>query len=245
MIANAISFRHPMQKIYTRLPPAVEDLDDILALIFTGPCAPTNADFQRTPLLVRRNKVAHALEWLKMNHSDYSDLQIDYGELRRYPETGPPVVVDYRRSDTNREPESTSVHETDIDNGTAEGPCPFIVHGITGQDYSNLPLRTLKALALQHLKDGGKVLAIGHSANPESLFNNPQLYPQMFPWLFPYGHGGIGSPDHKGKLSNARHKKRLLMYHDKRFQLDEHFPIIAFNHEQIKDSATDCLQRHH
>ncbi|KAH7905263.1 hypothetical protein BJ138DRAFT_992481, partial [Hygrophoropsis aurantiaca] len=28
------------------------------------------------------------------------------------------------------------------------------------------------------------------------------------------------------------------MYHDKRFQVDEHFPLIAFNHEQIKDSTT-------
>jgi hypothetical protein len=28
------------------------------------------------------------------------------------------------------------------------------------------------------------------------------------------------------------------MYHDKRFQKDAHFPLIAFNHEQIKESTT-------
>jgi hypothetical protein len=28
------------------------------------------------------------------------------------------------------------------------------------------------------------------------------------------------------------------MYHDKRFQKDSHFPLIAFNHEQIKESTT-------
>ena len=28
------------------------------------------------------------------------------------------------------------------------------------------------------------------------------------------------------------------MYYDKRFQLDSHFPLIAFNHEQIKKSTT-------
>jgi hypothetical protein len=28
------------------------------------------------------------------------------------------------------------------------------------------------------------------------------------------------------------------MYHDKRFQTDQYFPFIAFNHEQIKDSTT-------
>ncbi|KAH7906051.1 hypothetical protein BJ138DRAFT_972775, partial [Hygrophoropsis aurantiaca] len=28
------------------------------------------------------------------------------------------------------------------------------------------------------------------------------------------------------------------MFHDKRFQTDEHFPLVAFNHEQVKDSTT-------
>ena len=28
------------------------------------------------------------------------------------------------------------------------------------------------------------------------------------------------------------------MYHDKHFQKDTYFPLIAFNHEQIKDSTT-------
>ena len=42
---------------------------------------------------------------------------------------------------------------------------------------------------------------------------------------------------HKYKLSDAEHKQHLLMYHDKCFQKDPHFPLIAFNHEQIKDST--------
>ena len=28
------------------------------------------------------------------------------------------------------------------------------------------------------------------------------------------------------------------MYYNKRFQLDQYFPFIAFNHEQIKNSTT-------
>ena len=28
------------------------------------------------------------------------------------------------------------------------------------------------------------------------------------------------------------------MYHDKHFQKDSHFPLIALNHEQIKDCTT-------
>ncbi|KAH7905810.1 hypothetical protein BJ138DRAFT_1017200 [Hygrophoropsis aurantiaca] len=68
MIANAISFKHPSHKIYKALPPALEELDEVLAIFFTGPCAPTEEDFRRTPLLVRRSVVARALEWLKLNH---------------------------------------------------------------------------------------------------------------------------------------------------------------------------------
>src|ERR1700685_1494990 len=60
----------------------------------------------------------------------------------------------------------------------------------------------------------------------------------MFPWLFPYGKGGRGQPRHKNEISDMTHKRLLLMYHDKHFQLDSHFPLIAFNHEQIKSSTT-------
>src|SRR5882762_9782507 len=46
MWANAISFSNPMPKIYNVLPPPVEEMDEVLAFIYTGPCKPTKADFQ-------------------------------------------------------------------------------------------------------------------------------------------------------------------------------------------------------
>ena len=46
------------------------------AFIYTGPCKPTKADFQQTPLLVRPLKVSKALHWLKLNHVDYYDCEI-------------------------------------------------------------------------------------------------------------------------------------------------------------------------
>src|SRR6266567_2490461 len=39
-------------------------------------------------------------------------------------------------------------------------------------------------------------------------------------------------------MSSIAQKKYLLMYHDKRFQTDPAFPLIAFNQEQIQDSST-------
>ncbi len=42
----------------------------------------------------------------------------------------------------------------------------------------------------------------------------------------------------KIKLSAKLHKRHLLFYHDKRFQMDRLFPLFAFNHEQLRDSTT-------
>jgi hypothetical protein len=238
MRANAISFSNPMPKIYNVLPPPIEEMDEVLAFIYTGPCKPTKADFKRTPLLVRRLKVSNVLYWLKLNHVDYYDCEISDKNLASYPEEGPPVVVDYHPSSSNKNPESTSVHDMEKEDGTTEGPCPFIVHGLTGDEFSTKTMKTVKAIALQHLTSEGKILAIGHAETPESIYGNPQLFPSMLPWLFPYGLGGISQTEHKYKLSSMMHKRHLLMYYDKRFQKDPHFPLIAFNHEQMKESTT-------
>jgi hypothetical protein len=98
MTANAISFANPIPKVYKTLPPPIEEMDNVLAFIYTGPCQPTKADFERTPLLVRHKKVSEALEWLKLNHIDYFDIEISYDNLKAYPEDAPPVLVDYRSS---------------------------------------------------------------------------------------------------------------------------------------------------
>jgi len=126
----------------------------------------------------------------------------------------------------------------ELEHGTEKGGCPFTVHTLTSEEYDTTSSETLKAMAAKHLDDGGKVLAIGHSKKPQSIWRNPKLYPQMFPWLFPYGLGGIGHEIQRHKFSDAEHKQHLLLYHDKHFQKDPYFPLIAFNHEQIKDSTT-------
>jgi len=226
MRANAISFSNPMPKIYNILPFPIEEMDEVLAFIYTGPCIPTKADFEQTPLLVRRLKVSKALHWLKLNHVDYYDCEISENNLASYPEEGPSVVVDYHPSSLNKNPESTSVHDMEEEDGTTEGPCPFTVHGLTGEEFSTKTIKTIKAIALQHLTSEGKILAIGHAETPESIYGNPQLFPSMLPWLFPYGLGGIGQTEHKHKLSSMMHKRHLLMYYDKRFQKDPHFPLI-------------------
>lgn len=235
--ANAINFQNPIPKIYDTLPPPLEELDQVLACMFTGPCQPTKKDIERTPLLVRRNEVGNALRWLKLNHADYQDMEISEYNLNQYPLKDTPVVIDYRESIINRDREAMSIHDNDEEEGVETGDCPFVVHGITGEEFTQLSLETLKIKAMEHLMKDGKIMFVGHAPEPESIYNNPQLFPSMMPWLFPYGKGGICNRNHSGKLSSLSHKKRLLMYHDKRFQTDPCFPLIAFNHEQIQQCS--------
>jgi hypothetical protein len=124
----------------------------------------------------------------------------------------------------------------DIEKGTSSGPCPFTVNGIIGDDFETMSPATMKAIAIQHLEGQGKILAIGHKKEPVPMYDNPQAYPQMFPWLFPYG--SIGQHMHKGVISESKHKSLLLLYYDKRFQTDPYFPIISYNHDQIRSAGT-------
>ena len=238
MRANAISFTNPVPKIYKVLPPSISELDEVLAFIFTGPCQPTKADIERTPMLVRRNRVADALNWLKLNHCDYTDLVISDKNLLQYPEHDTPVVIDYRESVLNKDKEATSVHDNEDEDGVQEGPCSFVVQGLTGDEYSTMSIEAMKARALEHLMKDGKIMFVGHSKDPLTIFKNPRMFPSMFPWLFPYGLGGLAQSRFEGKLSSSAHKRYLLMYYDKRFQIDPNFPLIAFNHEQIQQSST-------
>ena len=160
------------------------------------------------------------------------------------------MYVDYKKTntdETNKIPSAMSLHDDELEEGTTEGPCSFTVHGLVGVEFSKLSLTALKARTLEHLESMGKTLGIGHGEIPISIYDNPQSYPQMFPWLFPYGHGGIGQIHLKNKISEAVHKRQLLMYHDKRFQTDLYFPMIAFNHEQIKagTSGSFLLAKQH
>lgn len=244
MRANAIAYEAPISKVYDILPPHRSELDDVIAFIFSGPSKPTENELHRIPLLVRRRVVQKALDWLKLNHCDYRDLMISQENLNSYSDSEIPVSIEYvsLNTDRNLNPESTSLHEIETELGVTKGPCPFILHGLTGENLMSVSdSKSIKALCLQSLTKGQKVLSIGRSEKPENTFFNPQLYPRMFPWLFPYGYGGLdndrGIPRTKD-ISSLHWKRRLLMYHDKRFQKDRSFSLVAFNHEQVRDAVT-------
>jgi hypothetical protein len=83
-----------------------------------------------------------ALEWLKLNHKDYYDLEISYENLMQYPEEGSPVVVTYKSAFENKLPEATSLHDNEEEEGVEDGDC--YEHGLsTAKDALNYgPTRT-------------------------------------------------------------------------------------------------------
>ena len=168
-------------------------MEEIVAFIFIGPTHPTNEMHKRLPSFVRRNKVRRALEWLKLNHEDYSDLEISYENLEQYPESGPPVIEDYRPDWVDNELENKASYEVEDWSSVEEGKCPLIVHTLTLDKMMapDIDFKTLQMAAKAHLLQGGRALAIGRSADPESIYGNPQMYPEVFPWLFPFGLDGI------------------------------------------------------
>lgn len=242
MKANVIAFQQPIPTVYDILPLPLCDLDEVLAVLFVGPCVPSASELEemkRTPALIRRNIVKNALEWLKNNHRDYKSVEISYRNLNTYPEGDVPVSICVipKKTDTNKTPESTSVYDKEEEDGSESGPCPYTVSGLMGPHLWTKGYKNLGAIALGHLGRGQKMLALGHASEPESIYHNPSLYPSMFPWLFPYGLGGLENENIEKKISTLRHKRHLLLYHDKRFQLDPFFSIVALNHEQIKNSS--------
>jgi len=129
MRANAIMFPTPIPKVCNILPPPIDELDEVIAFMFPGIARPTLEDTKRTPMLARRQYISAALEWLKINHSDYADVQISQENLKLYPEEGPPVIIDYRSSIINKHKEATSIFDMEEEEGVHNGDCPFVVHG--------------------------------------------------------------------------------------------------------------------
>ena len=95
MKANVVAFQSPTPKIYSILPPPRDDINDVLAILFTGPSKPTLEDFAWTPFLVRQNAVINALNWLKLNHADYADIEVSETNMKQYREDMPPVSIKY------------------------------------------------------------------------------------------------------------------------------------------------------
>ncbi|KAI0770843.1 hypothetical protein BC629DRAFT_1583402 [Irpex lacteus] len=217
MRANAIVFSQPVGRLLTVLPMPKAALDEIVAVLFTGSVTPTASDFKRTPVLVRPSKVWKALVWLKANHASYSDVELSARNLAEYSDNEIPVSF-FHQSTADGDPvETLGVSDPAVSSGTEQGPCPLTIHGVTEDDIVTMSFNQQALRAMHHLRVGGGILAVGSSSTPQSIYDNPDLFPGLFPWLFPYGVGGPESP-RPLELSRDSYFRACLLYHDRRFQ---------------------------
>ncbi|KNZ74669.1 hypothetical protein J132_06424, partial [Termitomyces sp. J132] len=207
MKAHLIALEAPVLKVYEMLPPPKEDMNKVLAILFTGPAQPTPKDLRWLPPLVCRNAVKRALEWLKLNHIGYLDIIIPDDNLNHYP-----VEIVYCKSLDLAETADPASHSVEDKKGVDDGICPFVVHCISGNKMTTKSTHELKGIVVCHWQSNGKALGIGHSAQPKSY---SMVYLDMFPWLFLYGMGGLGA--NMCIMSVSTQEKHLFMYHDKWF----------------------------
>ncbi|KAJ3823872.1 hypothetical protein F5880DRAFT_1441073, partial [Lentinula raphanica] len=138
LVSNVISFENPTPKIYDVLPPPKEEIEEVLAIMFSGTAQPTDEEYRRSLVFVRRNVVADAINYCILNHSDYEDVTFSPDNLMGYSENQPIVAIEFFKKNTNRIPEGISVHDNLEDDGTTTGDCVFTVHGIIGEDLQHM-----------------------------------------------------------------------------------------------------------
>ncbi|KAJ7148123.1 hypothetical protein C8R43DRAFT_889111, partial [Mycena crocata] len=205
------------------LPPSMEEIITPICVIFVGSSPPT-AEWLKTkasPLIVRKEKVLRALDWLKIHNHLYADVLIDRAVLASLPdETIPAFHIQHILPN-----EGIDAATADYVPGSALPPDKFsdladisrpppqsipfqsvVVSDVDGNAASNI----LKAAALRHMKKtGSNYVEIPHGPKPMNEFKDPHLFPMMYPTLFPYGLGGFEDQQRRSPLSFKRHVKHL------------------------------------
>ncbi|KAF8164637.1 hypothetical protein K438DRAFT_1468457, partial [Mycena galopus ATCC 62051] len=167
---------------------------------FVGAKPPT-LEWLRTsakPLLVRKERVMKALEWLSEHNHLYKDVFIDrtvfdgHGDLVEVPfhieHVIPSDGIDATTSSyTQLSSDAPAPFPTDSRLGDDPNTC-VVVTDVRGHES---PASMRKAAADHLQKPGSNYLGIGHGPNPVNEFDNPDLLPLIYPTLFPYGIGGV------------------------------------------------------
>ncbi|THU82223.1 hypothetical protein K435DRAFT_691952, partial [Dendrothele bispora CBS 962.96] len=138
-----------IKNIANRLPRPFDTLkDQIAVIIVSNDDQVTAKTFQRTPFLVRRQKILDALIWLKANNRFYRDIEIDLEALNNYPRADDlsapaPFNVHVEHSNSAIVNESTSYTGHSVNEATwdasSSGNMPVLSSGMsTFHDWSDV-----------------------------------------------------------------------------------------------------------
>ena len=120
--------------------------------------------------------------------------------MKAYPKDAPSVLVDYCSSTSNKRPEATTVNDMEEEAGTERGKCPFIVHGLTGEEYENINEQYMKVLGngFEEVYQENISLEIIRDVVRDKLY-------QSYPTLFSKGQNGASVSELAFKVLTSTH----------------------------------------
>ncbi|KIK64290.1 hypothetical protein GYMLUDRAFT_161421, partial [Collybiopsis luxurians FD-317 M1] len=107
--SNVVAFENPTPKIYDILLPPQRNIEEVLAIMFSGSCERTNDDYKHALLFVRCDVVADALKFLILNSAAYDDVIFSQENLEGYGNQVPIVSVEFFQKNSTCTAEGVSV----------------------------------------------------------------------------------------------------------------------------------------
>jgi ATP-dependent DNA helicase PIF1 len=230
---HTVCFMQNTQKIYNKLPLMPKDLNIILLKPASGQASDTraiNQSFERQ-FRVRRSNIARWLHYLKHNHPDYRNIEIDDDVLESLPDDGS-IHGDLP---TRHVPgDAPNANATGPAEAAAAGPQASVnADDNNGVDTSAVvpdlrPEHTEFERLRQALTRANPLSVPSFNQEPVSEFDNICILRMVFPTLFPNGQGDISLP-RRQKIPFDEWIRHTMRYRDGRFGRHARFRYVVFN----------------
>src|SRR5215212_2921579 len=199
---NVINFPQDIQEFTKTLPRQPSSLDVLVVRRQTANEPTAFRDF-----IVRREKVARALLWLKKHNGYYKDITIDNEILQTLPENGSVFnILPHLQND-----QSVDENTDDIENGDEAISRTFVPAPPPTQREDVIINDTLDRIQSNNLP----LIWPEINGVPISEFQTPGYIARAFPSLYPYGRADLCSARAKD-VKPAEYFKHLLWYKDGR-----------------------------
>ena len=186
---NVITFPQSVSDIARSLPLSLNELPDLIKIIFVGRTVPSK-DQARSILTVRREIVREALIWLHRNNILYQDIVIDHLLVNKLPVNDVPdslwdtlSVLEQSESD-NIERSGYADNELTAEEMNSRGPIPLATSALIDTSAATTSSRDIARHLIGRLNVTDEVTAVNddiylvpHSQHPVNEYFNTAFLP--------------------------------------------------------------------